>query len=75
MSRRRQHAIAMLTGLAILLIAPLAFAEAHEAASTDTEAARQIWGIALGAGLAIVLTLLLRGRRAPGAGRRRAGGR
>ena len=52
MSRRRQYAVAMLTGLAILLVAPMAFAGAEE------NAADNIWGIALGAGLGIGIAAL-----------------
>jgi len=51
-SRRRHYAAAMLTGLAILLVAPAAFAGAEE------NAADNIWGIALGAGLAIGIAAL-----------------
>ena len=49
MSRRRQLAAALLTGLVVLLASPLAFA------SADENAADNIWGIALGAGLGIGL--------------------
>jgi len=49
MSRRRHYAAAMLTGLVVLLASPVAFAGA------DENAADNIWGIALGAGLGIGL--------------------
>jgi F-type H+-transporting ATPase subunit c len=49
MSRRRHFAAALLTGLVVLLASPLAFASAGE------NAADNIWGIALGAGLGIGL--------------------
>lgn len=49
MSRRRHYAAALLTGLVVLLASPLAFA------SADENAADNIWGIALGAGLGIGL--------------------
>lgn len=49
MSRRRHYAVAMLTGLAVLLVAPLAFAGADETAADN------IWGIAIGAGIGIGL--------------------
>lgn len=52
MSRRRHYAAAMLTGLVILLAAPVAFAGA------DENAADNIWGIALGTGLAIGIAAL-----------------
>ena len=52
MSRRRHYAVAMLTGLAILLVSPFAFAGA------DENAADNIWGIALGAGLGIGIAAL-----------------
>jgi F-type H+-transporting ATPase subunit c len=50
MSRRRHYAAAMLAGLVVLLASPLAFAEEASAGAEGT-----LWGIALGAGLAIGL--------------------
>ena len=50
MSRRRHYAVAMLAGLVVLLASPLAFAEEASAGAEGT-----LWGIALGAGLAIGL--------------------
>ena len=47
MSRRRHYATALLVGLFVLLVSPLAFAGAEETAADN------IWGVALGAGLGI----------------------
>jgi F-type H+-transporting ATPase subunit c len=49
---RRHNAVALLVGLAVLLVAPVAFADAGE------NAADNIWGIALGAGLAMGIAAL-----------------
>jgi F-type H+-transporting ATPase subunit c len=47
MSRRRHYAAAMLTGLVVLLFAPAVLADAGE------NAADNLWGIAIGAGIGI----------------------